>query len=702
MAGQAKRAASAASSTAGGAASGAASVASGVVEPGARARATAATQTGNKTVTQFSSKIKASAGKVKAKFSSGLGGAKGKLDATRRQGPGRHAADPRREPGKISQGQAKVNAEATKEPEKQKGLFGKIMSAAKWVAEKLKAAFEFVTKLLSDPGFWVSLVVAVALAALVVATGGAGRRARRRVVIGAISCRRRPGRLQPRRGQEVERGPRHRRSRSARSAAPIFGPLGGKVASAVGSKITNTAAGRVVTSTASKRVRSRVASSAAGRAVSAAARGVSTRRRQGRPGRRPALGRSVSARGEVGPHGGGTDPRRRSRRRRRKRRARAPGPRPKASQGSGQGRGARGQGQGEARTCEARRGRRGPRSARARTDVLPPSRPRPPGRGRGRRRPRPGRQDRAGAHVRGIAEGGAVLACSNVCRPLDEAPGGPDGAHDQRSAKSAGCQRGDRPRAAPREGLCPSRPTGSPGSTASQTTCGRRPRGAGDRQAARRAAAGHCSPPTTSAAPTSSADPRPADSRSSRASRCSTSCATRNGPAPQGRREHGPQIGGRFDKYRVADTAKSNRDIEIEVRKIDLPDGVPIRNVETQLREQVDFGESGALPWDNTMVDIDKKTSDGIAAVRVVAAHARPAQPGRGTATATTAGTGNGDHQFDEGTARPPCRHPAMRPARTRDGAPSSMLTDECAANVDAGRRRRRGTVHGAHVLATG
>ena len=48
------------------------------------------------------------------------------------------------------------------------------MSAAKWVAEKLKAAFEFVTKLLTDPGFWVSLVVAVALAAFVIATFGTG------------------------------------------------------------------------------------------------------------------------------------------------------------------------------------------------------------------------------------------------------------------------------------------------------------------------------------------------------------------------------------------------------------------------------------------------------------------------------------------------------------------------------------------------
>ena len=80
------------------------------------------------------------------------------MDAHAAQGPGRHAARSRGEnQGKVSQGQAKVNAEATKEPEKPKGLWGKIDSAAKWVAEKLKAAFEFVTKLLTDPGFWVSL-----------------------------------------------------------------------------------------------------------------------------------------------------------------------------------------------------------------------------------------------------------------------------------------------------------------------------------------------------------------------------------------------------------------------------------------------------------------------------------------------------------------------------------------------------------------
>ena len=40
------------------------------------------------------------------------------------------------------------------------GLWGKIVSAAKWIAEKLKAAFKFIAQLLTDPGFWVSLIVA--------------------------------------------------------------------------------------------------------------------------------------------------------------------------------------------------------------------------------------------------------------------------------------------------------------------------------------------------------------------------------------------------------------------------------------------------------------------------------------------------------------------------------------------------------------
>ena len=42
------------------------------------------------------------------------------------------------------------------------------------MAEKLKAAFQFVAKLLTDPGFWVSLIVAVALTAFVIATFGSG------------------------------------------------------------------------------------------------------------------------------------------------------------------------------------------------------------------------------------------------------------------------------------------------------------------------------------------------------------------------------------------------------------------------------------------------------------------------------------------------------------------------------------------------
>ena len=112
---------------------------------------------------------------------------------------------------KISQGQAKVNAEASKEPEKDDSLWGKIKSAAKWVAEKLKAAFEFVGKLLTDPGFWVSLIVAVALAAFVIATFGSGLAVILvgGAIIGAISAGAGTDHLQPRRRPQVERGPRH-------------------------------------------------------------------------------------------------------------------------------------------------------------------------------------------------------------------------------------------------------------------------------------------------------------------------------------------------------------------------------------------------------------------------------------------------------------------------------------------------------------
>ncbi len=186
---QAHSASSSAASTAGGAAKGASGVA-GSVSSQVKSTATSAATTGDHTVTSYTGKVKTAVGKVKDKFSSGLSTTKGEMDAHAAKVQGGTQKIPGENQGKVSQGQAKVNAEATKEPEKPSGLWGKIVSAAKWVAEKLKAAFKFVTQLLTDPGFWVSLIVAIALTAFVIATFGSGLAVLvvAGAVIGAISA----------------------------------------------------------------------------------------------------------------------------------------------------------------------------------------------------------------------------------------------------------------------------------------------------------------------------------------------------------------------------------------------------------------------------------------------------------------------------------------------------------------------------------
>ena len=295
IAGQAKTASSGAASTASGASSGATNLA-GSASTQVKGTATSATQTGDKTVTQFGSKVKQTGGKVKSKFSSGLSGSKGKLDATAAKVQSGTGKIPGENQGKVSEGQAKVNAEASKEPPKEDGgLWGKIKSAAKAAWNALKAAFEFVTKLLSDPGFWVSLVVAVALTALVIGTGGLAAGIVAAIVIGAISSGAGQVVSNLAAGKKWNEGLGTAIAFGALGGA-VFGPLGGKVAGAIGSKIMSTAGGKAV-SAAATRVGSRVASSAAGRAVSAAGRGAATAARRGasavRSGAR-ATGRAAS------------------------------------------------------------------------------------------------------------------------------------------------------------------------------------------------------------------------------------------------------------------------------------------------------------------------------------------------------------------------------------------------------------------------
>ena len=174
--------------------------------------------------------------------------------------------------GKVSQGQAKVNAAAKEEPKKPGGLWGKIVSAAKWVAEKLKAAFEFVTKLLTDPGFWVSLIVAVALTAFVIATFGSGLAVL--VVAGAII-----GAISSGAGQIVTNLASGKKWNEGLGTAMLIGgvtgliPGLGKGLGTIGSKVAGKFGTSVANSTIGK-MGSKIASSALGKGAQALGRGI--------------------------------------------------------------------------------------------------------------------------------------------------------------------------------------------------------------------------------------------------------------------------------------------------------------------------------------------------------------------------------------------------------------------------------------------
>ena len=222
----------------------------------------------------YTGKVKTAVGKVKQKFTSGLSTTKGEMDAHAAKVQGGTQKIPGDNQGKVSQGQAKVNAEATKEPEKPKGLLGKIVSAAKWIAEKLKAAFKFIAQLLTDPGFWVSLIVAIALTAFVIATFGSGLAVLvvAGAVIGAISAGagQITSNLAPGKSWNEGLGTAMLVG-GAFGAIPGVGSVLGKVGGAVARKIAPT----IASSFAGQRG-PRVASSAFGRGVS--------RRRAGREG----------------------------------------------------------------------------------------------------------------------------------------------------------------------------------------------------------------------------------------------------------------------------------------------------------------------------------------------------------------------------------------------------------------------------------
>ena len=239
-----------------------------------------AISTGSQALTALSGRMKDGLSKVKETLSKGLSDTKSKMTSHADKAGGKAREAPAKSAGKISEGKAKVEAAAHKEPEKPKGLFGKILSAAKWVAEKLKAAFKFVVKLVSDPGFWVSLVVGIALAAFCIATFGTGLAALAiaGAVVGALSSGAGTIVSNLAAGKSWNEGLGMSMLMGA-AGGVVFGPFGGRVAGAVGSSLAKTAGGRAVSAVAS-RVASRagtVASRALAPVRSTAGRAAATR-----------------------------------------------------------------------------------------------------------------------------------------------------------------------------------------------------------------------------------------------------------------------------------------------------------------------------------------------------------------------------------------------------------------------------------------
>jgi hypothetical protein len=64
----------------------------------------------------------------------------------------------------------------------------------------------------------------------------------------------------------------------------------------------------------------------------------------------------------------------------------------------------------------------------------------------------------------------------------------------------------------------------------------------------------------------------------------------------------GAPMEARFGRYERAG-ARLEIDVKIEVRTVTLTEGQGVRGPESALRGQIDFGESGRLPWDNTPIE---------------------------------------------------------------------------------------------------
>ncbi|MGQ0773195.1 MAG: hypothetical protein ACT4NY_02050 [Pseudonocardiales bacterium] len=63
----------------------------------------------------------------------------------------------------------------------------------------------------------------------------------------------------------------------------------------------------------------------------------------------------------------------------------------------------------------------------------------------------------------------------------------------------------------------------------------------------------------------------------------------------------GAPLEARFGRYELAGR-RLGVDVEVEVRPVDVPEGQSVWTYEQSLREQVDWGERGRLPWDNEKI----------------------------------------------------------------------------------------------------
>jgi len=191
--------------------------------------------TGSTLVSGLKDRLKDGVSKAKETLGKGVEDTKTRMSEHTQKVGSKARETPAQSSAKIAAGKSKVEAEAHKEPKKHGGPFGFVMNAVDWVKEKLKAAFKFVAKLITDPGFWVSLVVFVAIVALAPVTGGASLAAL--ALVGAVA-----GAVSSGAGQIVSNLAAGKKWNESLGMAmllggvggAVLGPAGGRIAAAVG------------------------------------------------------------------------------------------------------------------------------------------------------------------------------------------------------------------------------------------------------------------------------------------------------------------------------------------------------------------------------------------------------------------------------------------------------------------------------------